>query len=136
MSRSRFKHIEVRDMMDVVSENVLPFLRQLREEDSRYGQHMKNVRLHFRNPALLAKTVEMLDKIPMDDRDTKGDLYEYMLGKIASAGANRQTGKTRHIIRLMDDLAHPTRDDVTVEPATFPCGLPEDRHSGNIKPNG
>ena len=123
MRWSRFKHIEVRDMMDVVSENVLPFLRQLREEDSRYGQHMKNVRLHFSNPALLAKAVEMLDKIPMDDRDTKGDLYEYMLGKIASAGANGQFRTPRHIIQLMVELTQPTRDDVVVDPAAGTCGF-------------
>lgn len=99
MRWSRFKHFEARDMMNVVSEHVFPFLRQLGEEGSSYGQHMKDARLGFTNPALLAKTVEMLDKIPMDDRDTKGDLYEYMLGKIASAGANGQFRTPRHIIQ-------------------------------------
>jgi type I restriction enzyme M protein len=123
MRWSRFKHFEARDMMDVVSEHVFPFLRQLGEEGSSYGQHMKDARLGFSNPALLAKTVEMLDKIPMDDRDTKGDLYEYMLGKIASAGANGQFRTPRHIIQLMVELTHPTRDDVIVDPAAGTCGF-------------
>jgi type I restriction enzyme M protein len=123
MRWSRFKHFEARDMMNVVSEHVFPFLRQLGEEGSSYGQHMKDARLGFSNPALLAKTVEMLDKIPMDDRDTKGDLYEYMLGKIASAGANGQFRTPRHIIQLMVELTQPTRDDVIVDPASGTCGF-------------
>jgi type I restriction enzyme M protein len=123
MRWSRFKHFEARDMMNVVSEHVFPFLRQLGEEGSSYGQHMKDARLGFTNPALLAKTVEMLDKIPMDDRDTKGDLYEYMLGKIASAGANGQFRTPRHIIQLMVELTQPTRDDVIVDPAAGTCGF-------------
>ena len=123
MRWSRFKHFEARDMMNVVSENVFPFLRQLGEEGSSYGQHMKDARLGFTNPALLAKTVEMLDKIPMDDRDTKGDLYEYMLGKIASAGDNGQFRTPRHIIQLMVALTQPTRDDVIVDPAAGTCGF-------------
>lgn len=123
MRWSRFKHFEARDMMNVVSEHVFPFLRQLGEEGSSYGQHMKDARLGFTNPALLAKTVEMLDKIPMDDRDTKGDLYEYMLGKIASAGANGQFRTPRHIIQLMVELTQPTRDDVIVDPASGTCGF-------------
>jgi len=123
MRWSRFKHFEARDMMNVVSEHVFPFLRQLGEEGSSYGQHMKDARLGFSNPALLAKTVEMLDRIPMDDRDTKGDLYEYMLGKIASAGANGQFRTPRHIIQLMVELTQPTRDDVIVDPAAGTCGF-------------
>jgi type I restriction enzyme M protein len=86
MRWSRFKNFETRKMMEVVADHVFPFLRSLSEAGSSYGTHMKDARLGFSNVALLAKTVDMLDKIPMDDRDTKGDLYEYMLSKIASAG--------------------------------------------------
>lgn len=50
--------------------------------------------------------------VPMDDRDTKGDLYEYMLGKIASAGQNGQFRTPRHIIQLMVELTAPTAGDV------------------------
>jgi type I restriction enzyme M protein len=81
MRWSRFKNFEAREMMEVVDEHVFPFLRQLGEEGSSYGKHMKDARLGFSSPSLLSKVVEMLDQIPMDDRDTKGDLYEYMLGK-------------------------------------------------------
>ena len=120
---SRFKNFESRDMMAVVDEHVFPFLRSLGETGSSYGRHMRDARLGFINPALLAKAVEMLDKIPMEDRDTKGDLYEYMLGKIASAGTNGQFRTPRHIIQLMVELMQPTPDDVICDPAAGTCGF-------------
>ena len=120
---SRFKNFEAREMMDVVAERVFPFLRQMGEEGSSYGEHMKDARLGFSNAALLAKTVDMLDKIPMDDRDTKGDLYEYMLGKIASAGTNGQFRTPRHIIQLMVEMTQPTPEDVICDPALGTAGF-------------
>ncbi len=101
LSWSRFEHFEPRGMMEVVDEHVFPFLRGLGGEGSSYARHMRDARLGFSNAGLLAKVVEMLDRIPMEDRDTKGDLYEYMLGKIASAGQNGQFRTPRHIIHLM-----------------------------------
>ena len=122
MRWSRFKNFEPRDMMTVIDEHVFPFLRSLGEEGSSYGRHMKDARLGFSNPALLAKAVEMLDKIPMEDRDTKGDVYEYMLGKIAAAGQNGQFRTPRHVIQLMVELTQPTPDDVICDPAAGTCG--------------
>lgn len=123
MRWSRFKHFEPREMMEVVDEHVFPFLRNLGAEGSSYGRHMRDARLGFSNPALLAKVVEMLDRMPMEDRDTKGDLYEYMLGKIASAGQNGQFRTPRHIIQLMVELVAPTPDDVICDPAAGTCGF-------------
>ena len=123
MRWSRFKNFEPREMMTVVDEHVFPFLRTLGEEGSSYGTHMRDARLGFSNAALLAKTVEMLDKIPMEDRDTKGDVYEYMLGKIASAGQNGQFRTPRHIIQLMVELTQPTPNDVICDPAAGTCGF-------------
>lgn len=65
----------------------------------------------------------MLDKVPMDDRDTKGDVYEYMLGQIASAGQNGQFRTPRHIINLMVNLMKPTPQDVICDPAAGTCGF-------------
>ena len=123
MRWSRFKHFEPRAMMDVVADHVFPFLRTLGEEGSSYGRHMRDARLGFSNAGLLAKVVEMLDQVPMDDRDTKGDLYEYMLGKIASAGQNGQFRTPRHIIQLMVELVAPRPDDVICDPAAGTCGF-------------
>lgn len=120
---SRFKHFEAREMMRIVDEHVFPFLRQLGEEGSSYGTHMKDARLGFSNANLLARVVEMLDQIEMDDRDTKGDVYEYMLGKIASAGTNGQFRTPRHIIKLMVNLMAPQPNDVITDPAAGTCGF-------------
>lgn len=120
---SRFKNFEAREMMRVVDEHVFPFLRDLGETGSTYGAHMKDARLGFSNPNLLAKVVEMLDQVPMDDRDTKGDVYEYMLGQIASAGTNGQFRTPRHIINLMVHLMTPTPQDVICDPAAGTCGF-------------
>lgn len=120
---SRFKNFEAREMMRVVDEHVFPFLRELGETGSTYGTHMKDARLGFSNPNLLAKVVEMLDQVPMDDRDTKGDVYEYMLGQIASAGTNGQFRTPRHIINLMVHLMKPTPQDVICDPAAGTCGF-------------
>ena len=71
-------------MYAVVSDHVFPFLRTLGGDDSTYAHHMKDARFTIPTPSLLAKVVDMLDNVPMEDRDTKGDLYEYMLAKIGS----------------------------------------------------
>lgn len=120
---SRFRNEEPREMMEIVADRVFPFLRTLGEEGSSYGEHMRDARLGFSSPGLLAKAVDMLDKIPMEDRDTKGDVYEYMLGKIASAGQNGQFRTPRHIIKLMVELMQPTPDDVICDPAAGTCGF-------------
>lgn len=120
---SRFKNFEPRELMQVLDEHVFPFLRGLAEQGSAYGRHMRDARLGIANAATLSKVVEMLDQVPMDDRDTKGDIYEYMLGKIASAGQNGQFRTPRHIIQLMVELAAPTPDDVICDPASGTCGF-------------
>ena len=116
---SRFKHFEAKEMFEVVNDHVFPFLRTLGGDDSTYAHHMKDARFTIPTPALLAKVVDMIDQVPMEDRDTKGDLYEYMLGKIASAGQNGQFRTPRHIIQLMVELTAPTPKDVICDPA---CG--------------
>ncbi len=119
---SRFKHMSPAEMYEVVSEHVFPFLRTL-GGDSGYARHMKDARFTIPTPALLAKVVDMVDKVPMEDRDTKGDLYEYMLGKIATAGQNGQFRTPRHIIRLMVEMTAPKPDDVICDPASGTCGF-------------
>src|SRR3954471_14519875 len=120
---SRFKHSEAKEMYIVVSEHVFPFLRTLGGDNSTYAHHMKDARFTIPTPALLAKVVDMIEQVPMEDRDTKGDLYEYMLSKIASAGQNGQFRTPRHIIRLMVELLQPTATDVICDLAGGTCGF-------------
>lgn len=120
---SRFKNFAPAEMFAVVGERVFPFLRSMGGDGSTYSQHMKDARFTIPNPGLLAKVVDMLDRVPMEDRDTKGDLYEYMLGKIAAAGQNGQFRTPRHIIKLMVAMTAPTPKDVICDPASGTCGF-------------
>jgi len=120
---SHFKNFAAPDMFAVVSEHVFPFLRTLGGDGSTYAHHMRDARFTLPTPALLAKVVDLLDSVPMEDRDTKGDIYEYMLGKIASAGQNGQFRTPRHIIRLMVEMTAPTPKDVICDPACGTCGF-------------
>jgi len=119
----RFKDIAPAAMYEVVSEHVFPYLRTLGGDDSTYAHHMRDARFTIPTPALLAKVVDMLADVPMHDRDTKGDLYEYMLGKIAAAGQNGQFRTPRHIIRLMVELTAPQPGDVICDPACGTAGF-------------
>lgn len=109
----------------LIADKVFPFIKSLGGEDgeSTYAGHMKDARFTIPNPALLAKVVDMLDAIPMEDRDTKGDLYEYMLGKIASAGQNGQFRTPRHIIKLMVEMMAPKPSDTICDPACGTAGF-------------
>jgi type I restriction enzyme M protein len=110
-------------MYIVIGEHVFPFLRAMGGDGSTYAHHMKDARFTIPTAALLAKVVDLLDHVPMEDRDTKGDLYEYMLSKIASAGQNGQFRTPRHIIRLMVELTAPNPKDVICDPASGTCGF-------------
>jgi type I restriction enzyme M protein len=120
---ARFKNMPAAEMYTVVAEHVFPFLRSLGGDGSTYAHHMKDARFTIPKPGLLASVVDLLDAVRMDDRDTKGDVYEYMLGKIATAGQNGQFRTPRHIIRLMVELTAPRPGDVICDPACGTCGF-------------
>jgi type I restriction enzyme M protein len=123
MRWSKLKNKDPATMFEIVSEHVFPFLRNMAEADTAHATHMKGARFTIPTPALLAKVVDLLAEIPMEDRDTKGDLYEYMLSKIASAGQNGQFRTPRHIIALMVDMMAPGPKDVICDPACGTCGF-------------
>ncbi len=120
---SRFKGFEAREMFEVVDEHVFPFIREEVAKNGAVARHMRDARFGIPTPALLAKVVDKLDKIEMADRDTKGDVYEYMLSKIASAGQNGQFRTPRHIIKLMVEMTRPTPKDIICDPAAGTCGF-------------
>lgn len=120
---SRFKNEEPAVMFSTVGEKVFPFLRTLGGDGSTYGEHMKDARFTIPTPQLLSRVVDLLDDLPMADRDTNGDLYEYMLSKIASAGQNGQFRTPRHIIKLMVDMTAPQPADEICDPACGTAGF-------------
>ena len=119
---SRFRNMAAAEMFEVVGTYVFPFLQQ-RAQESTHAKHMKGARLTIPTPGLLQKAVDGLDAIPMADRDTKGDVYEYMLSKIATAGQNGQFRTPRHIIQLMVEMTAPQPDDTICDPASGTCGF-------------
>jgi type I restriction-modification system DNA methylase subunit len=122
---SRFKNEAPAEMYKTISDRVFPFIKELQRdrEDSTYSHHMRDARFTIPTAALLAKAVEMIDKLAMEDRDTKGDLYEYMLGKIATAGQNGQFRTPRHIIKLMVEMVAPQPQDIICDPACGTAGF-------------
>lgn len=120
---SKLKDLEPGVMHQVVGEAVFPFLRQLGGDGSTYSVHMKDARFTIPTAALLSKVVDLLDDIPMTDRDTNGDLYEYMLSKIATAGTNGQFRTPRHIIKLMVEMTAPQPTDEICDPACGSAGF-------------
>ena len=115
-------------MFESVRDDVFPFIKTLGEtgegeEDSTYTHHMKDALFMMPKASVLANVVDQLDSIDMTDRDTKGDLYEYMLGKIATSGQNGQFRTPRHIIKLMVDMTAPTPKDVICDPACGTAGF-------------
>ena len=84
---------------------------------------MRDACFQIPSAQLLAKVVDKLDKLEMGDRDAKGDVYEYMLAKIATAGQNGQFRTPRHVIALMVELTQPKPEDVICDPAAGTCGF-------------
>ncbi|SMP40760.1 type I restriction enzyme M protein [Desulfonatronum zhilinae] len=128
---SRFKETAPEIMFATVRDHVFPFIKILGHNGddqagngSTYSQHMKDALFMMPTPRVLANVVDQLDGIDMADSDTKGDLYEYMLGKIASAGQNGQFRTPRHIINLMVAMTAPTPRDIMCDPACGTCGFP------------
>ncbi|WP_091458735.1 type I restriction-modification system subunit M [Micromonospora inyonensis] len=120
---SSFKDRDPETVYKIVAHKVFPYLQQLGSDGSTYSQHMRDARFTIPSAALLARVVDMIDQIPMADRDTKGDLYEYMLSKIATAGHNGQFRTSRHIIQLMVEMMAPTPTDEICDPACGTAGF-------------
>jgi len=122
---SRFKNMdpEVMHKLFVKQDGVFDFLKNVGSKSAAFSKFMKGATFMIPTPRLLAQVVEMLSNIDMSDRDTKGDVYEYLLSKIASAGQNGQFRTPRHIIRMMVDLVQPTLEDVMCDPSSGTCGF-------------
>ena len=122
-----FKNFDSQRMFNVVKDEVFPFLKeyaaQMDGDGSTYSEQLKDALFNIPTPALLSKVVELLADIPMADRDTNGDLYEYLLSKLATAGVNGQYRTPRHIIDLMVSLVAPQPNDEICDPAVGTAGF-------------
>ncbi|GAB2721437.1 DNA methyltransferase [Hymenobacter frigidus] len=102
---------------------VFDFLKNMGTQNGSFSNYMKGATFMIPTPRLLAQVVDMLSAIDMDDRDTKGDVYEYLLSKIASAGQNGQFRTPRHIIKMMVGMVQPTTEDIICDPSAGSAGF-------------
>lgn len=123
---SYFKEIDdSEEMLFLVRDQAFPFIKALggKEGTTAYSRHMKDAVFLIASPVLLSSVVQQIDKIPMEDRDTKGDLYEYMLSKLTQAGTNGQFRTPRHIIKMMVELMAPGPREIICDPACGTAGF-------------
>jgi type I restriction enzyme M protein len=127
---SEFKRMQAEEMLTHVHGRVFPFLKDLNGAESNFTHHMKNAVFIIPKPALLVEAVKTIDEIfevmERDSRengqafqDIQGDVYEFLLSEIATAGKNGQFRTPRHIIKLMSDLVQPQLGHKIADPA---CG--------------
>lgn len=84
---------------------------------------MEDAQFMIQKPSLLVSAVTMIDKLPITEGDAKGDLYEYLLSKLTTAGINGQFRTPRHIIRFMVDLLEPKPTETVGDPACGTAGF-------------
>ena len=94
-------------MLRLVRDKVFPHFKEVMLNGSALAEYMKDAQLMIQKPNLLVSAVNMIDKLPLTESDTKGDLYEHLLSKLTTAGSNGQFRTPRHIIRKMVEIGDP-----------------------------
>lgn len=149
MRWSKFKDRDAREIFDLVAQRVFPAVKKMkygklpdfddngemieipdREDDEQlqtaFTRYMDNAVFVIPNPQVLQKIITGLDDLyehDIADLDMQGDLYEYMLGKLSTAGQNGQFRTPKHIREMMVELIAPTPDDVICDPACGTAGF-------------
>lgn len=124
MRWTQFKNLPAQEMYEVMVITIFPFIKTLGgKEESAFSKYMKDAMFQINKPATLQKVVASLDSIPMEERDTKGDIYEYLLSKLQQAGTNGQFRTPRHIINMMVELMKPSPEDTIIDPAMGSAGF-------------
>lgn len=121
-----FRELSAENMFDRVRNFVFPFIKTLGHgSGSAYSRYMGDAVFLIQKPRPLQRIVQQIDSLDMQDRDTMGDVYEYILGKMASSGQNGQFRTPRHIIRMMVELMQPSigKRDRICDPAMGSAGF-------------
>ena len=122
---SKFKNLgSAEEMYDLVANRVFPFIKNLHQNgDSAYARYMGDAIFKIPTAAMLSKIVDGIDKLELGESDSKGDLYEHLLSKVATAGTNGQFRTPRHIIKMMVELVKPQPKDIIIDPAMGSAGF-------------
>lgn len=124
MRWSVFRNTSPELMFDMVRQNVFEFIKHIGTgEESAYSRYMENAIFLIPNARTLTKVVDGVDALDMNNRDAMGDVYEYILGKMAASGTNGQFRTPRHIIRMIVDMMEPTPKDYICDPAMGSAGF-------------
>jgi type I restriction enzyme M protein len=116
---SHIRHTPAEKIIPLVRDQVFTHFKTTAASGTAFAEFMKDAQLMIQKPGLLVKAIHMINQLPLTEGDTKGDLYEYLLSKLTTAGINGQFRTPRHVIRLMVDMVSPKPTDVVGDPA---CG--------------
>ena len=124
MRWSVFRHTGPENMFNMVRQNVFEFIKHIGTgEESAYSRYMKTAIFLIPNARTLTKVVDGVDALDMNNRDAMGDVYEYILGKMAASGTNGQFRTPRHIIRMIVEMMEPAPQDYICDPAMGSAGF-------------
>jgi type I restriction enzyme M protein len=109
----------------IVKEKVFPFLKKLGSKTGSFGEHMATAEFKINKPSLLIEACKAIDEmqISSQNQDVQGDLYEYLLSRLNTAGTNGQFRTPRHIIRMMVQMIAPKPGERVIDPAAGTCGF-------------
>lgn len=113
------KQLGGEEMLKVIRDEVFPHFKDVAGETTTFGRYIESAQFMIQSPNLLVQAVEQVDALPLGDADTKGDLYEYLLSKLTTAGINGQFRTPRHIIELMVRMLKIQPTETVCDPA---CG--------------
>lgn len=124
MRWSVFRNTGSENMYNMIRQNVFEFIKHIGTgEESAYSRYMKTAIFLVPNARTLTKIVDGVDALDMNNRDAMGDVYEYILGKMAASGTNGQFRTPRHIIRMIVEMMEPTPQDYICDPAMGSAGF-------------
>ena len=126
---SVFRDLPAEEMYDLVQYGVFPFIKTIHgSKDSAYSKYMGDAIFKIPTPQKFTQIVDALDEIykfmgDSKEKDVRGDVYEYLLSKLSTAGTNGQFRTPRHIIRMMVELMDPKADEVICDPSCGTAGF-------------
>lgn len=121
---SKFKNFNSEKMFETMQTKVFPFIKNMaKNKNSGYAKFMADAIMIIPTPLVLQDIVDQMDKLELKDTDTRGDVYEYMLSKLSTAGDLGQFRTPRHIIDMMVELTQPTPEDIICDPACGSAGF-------------
>jgi type I restriction enzyme M protein len=121
------RHLGAEELYKLVKDELFPYFSKtsgdVSPEGAIFNEFMKDAQLMIQKQSLLVKAVEMVNDLPLENSDTKGDLYEYLLSKLTTAGINGQFRTPRHIIRAMVEMMDPDVTSQICDPSTGTGGF-------------